>query len=383
MLNCYDSCQQNTRQAHAQYICGYANPNLLLQISVIMPDVLRYEPVPYDKHDPPKTRGLSMETAMTITMWASIVAFLTMVATLSLVTYNAFQLSKPDDVTCTLDEYSQLQWVTVPTSLAKQLPETLLYKESADSPVTKGTAVIPETQKTTCAEKLHHASPENTELSQRRRQLSVGECTTVTPSTTNFDNTPIFKQTEVSDSSQPSFSHITVDTNSAKELSYPADKSSCTILNLPSTVHMTSFVYYLTESGNGEVASGDGASIVGTSILDFPNATTYLGFFDGDTTLLYYMRFPVNTEAQHIWNIKQTISDKTVDVHLYNVDNDFFIPTRTMSTYPTRSNLVAVDLSITSGNNGLSSSFIHKNPLQPVLNTFDFDQYAQVVLSSQ
>jgi hypothetical protein len=371
-------------------MCEYAHSYVLLQFTVFVTSMLRYEPVPSDKHVPPKTRALSMETAMTITMWTVIVAFVTMVATLSLVTYNAFQLSTLDDVTCTLEEYSQLQWVTVPKPLAKQLPRTLLYRESANSPVTKGTAVIPDTQKTTCAEKMHHAAPKNTDLSQQQLQLSpANECPRVTSPTINLRTTPITYITYTA--GVPSYStsnHISANITGVTELSLPADGHVCKISNLPSNMHITSFVYYSTESGNNEDAFGDSASVDWTTILDFPKTMTYLGIFDENDHLLHYMSFPLTVDAHHIWSMTQkTIEDSNnVDVHLYNVRSDSFRPSTTISNYrtdnSTTSKVIAVDMEIKSDINGLFISDIYDQS-KPSLITFDFDDYTQVVLSSQ
>jgi hypothetical protein len=295
-------------------------------------------------HGLPKTQEFSMETATTIIMWTSIVAFLTMNVTLSLVTYNVFQLFEPDDVTCTLDEYSQLQWVTVPTSLAKQLPETLLYKESADSPVTKGTAVIPETQKTTCAEKLHHASPENPQLSGQRRQLpaTVRVCNTLTTGTINFTTTPI--ATILYETSYPAQASFETTYGGAVELSFPNNEYVCTVPNTLVFKRLITFMYYSMDSETRDVTSGeltsdsmdfengDMTSGDRTSSDQFSTGTPYLGFFTDDNTLVAYMQFNdfTQNEFSPIWSV----SDKSDHIYLFkDTGFDVFKPSFYQSSY--------------------------------------------------
>jgi hypothetical protein len=271
---------------------------------------LGYRPVPYNEHGLPKTRELSMETAMTITMWAVIVEVLVLLATLTLVSYNAFQLSKPDDITCTLDEYSELQWVVVPTSIAKQLPNTLLYKESADSAVTKGTATIPETQKMTCAEKIHHGSPENAELNQQRRRLSthIEPCDTLITKTLNFTTMPIAKI--IDDRHYPVNTSFETTYEGAIELSFPNNTDVCTIPKSLSVKDTSTFIYYSMDSEND-----DGLSKTSTNDEQFSIATPYLGFFNHDNTLAAYIKTTSSTtnDASLIWSV----SDNLDNIYLF------------------------------------------------------------------
>lgn len=150
--------------------------------------MLRYDSIAHNTHAThvtKKDRGLSLETATTITMWTTIVAFVLMVATLALVAYNAFQLSKPNDTYCTFEEYSNLPWVTLPSHVATKIP-TLLIKESSDSPIKKGSKTIPSTQKTSCAEKMHHAALDNTESNSNsdESQPNIPQCSSSSTTTT-------------------------------------------------------------------------------------------------------------------------------------------------------------------------------------------------------
>lgn len=120
-------------------------------------------------------RGLTLETASTITMWNSIVGVVLIVATLVLAIVNTVQLSiQAQSLSCSADEYIGMEWVAIPAGKSSMFTHTLRWNNGK---IYRGNRMLSSNDKDSCAERIYQSLPEaSLPKGRRMSQSSANIC---------------------------------------------------------------------------------------------------------------------------------------------------------------------------------------------------------------
>jgi len=133
-------------------------------------------------HKTSDERGLTIETASTITMWTSLVGGLLIIVTLSLTIYNTVELgNKSTESACTMEEFTTMGWVPVPKSMLPYVDHAI----STDGATYQlGNQVVDPKETRLCEHRLYHHLSASQSATARRRLTSDTSIPTLSKDTT-------------------------------------------------------------------------------------------------------------------------------------------------------------------------------------------------------